>query len=278
MNCEQIKQKVGIRTVLESFGLFPVKENKRTAFYFALDREEKTASLSVDFIKNTAFDFGTGKNYDIISIVQAKNRCSVAEALEYLQKFDFSTNIQDVIKDEESSSYNILKIIDIQHPALLQYLESRKVLRGKSFIKEVHYKMQGKKYFAIAFFNNSGGMEIRNKYSKMCLGPKDVTHIKSGEMASNEVTVFEGFFDFLSYKSIENDILLSDTDYLVLNSTSMFFAAEDILKRYEKISLFLDNNAAGRAAVAKISEINENVEDCSLLYSDYEDLNQWLTR
>jgi hypothetical protein len=41
MNCEEIKQKIDIRTVLEMFGRFPVKENKRSAFYFALDREEK---------------------------------------------------------------------------------------------------------------------------------------------------------------------------------------------------------------------------------------------
>jgi hypothetical protein len=51
MNCEEIKQKIGIRTVLESFHLFPVKENRKTAFYFALDREEKVPSLSVDFEK-----------------------------------------------------------------------------------------------------------------------------------------------------------------------------------------------------------------------------------
>lgn len=61
MNCEEIKQKVGIRTVLESFDLFPVKENVKTAFYLALDRDEKVPSLSVDFVKNKAFDFGTGK-------------------------------------------------------------------------------------------------------------------------------------------------------------------------------------------------------------------------
>jgi hypothetical protein len=28
---------------------FPVKENKKTAFYFALDREEKIPSFSVEF-------------------------------------------------------------------------------------------------------------------------------------------------------------------------------------------------------------------------------------
>jgi hypothetical protein len=57
MNCEKIKNIVSIKSVLESFNLFPVKANKKTAFYFALDREEKVPSLSVDFVKNKAFDF-----------------------------------------------------------------------------------------------------------------------------------------------------------------------------------------------------------------------------
>lgn len=90
MNCEEVKEKLSIRTVLESFSLFPAKENRKTAFYFALDREEKIPSLSVDFVKNKAFDFGTGKSYDVISIVQQMNRCSVSDALKYLEKFDFS--------------------------------------------------------------------------------------------------------------------------------------------------------------------------------------------
>ena len=85
MNCEQIKDKVGIREVLESFSLFPVKDNQRAAFYFALDRKESTPSLSVDFTKNKAFDFGTGKSYDVVSLVQQMNQCSVSEALIYLQ-------------------------------------------------------------------------------------------------------------------------------------------------------------------------------------------------
>jgi DNA primase len=116
---------------LESFNLFPVKENRKTAFYFALDREEKIPSLSVDFVKNKAFDFGTGKSYDVISIVQQMNQCSVSEALKYLEKFDFS--VQNEFQNEEQSKkeYKILKVRKIQHPALIQYLKSRKVYEQK---------------------------------------------------------------------------------------------------------------------------------------------------
>lgn len=275
MNCEEIKQKIGIRTVLESFGLFPVKENGKTGFYFALDREEKIPSFSVDFIKNQAFDFGTGKSYDIISIVQLMNRCSVSDALTHLKTFDFSIPVSKAnAENSEAISYEIVRITEVRHPALIQYLQSRKVAEQKHLVREVRYKMHGRKYFGVGFFNNSDGLEIRNLYSKSCLGKKDVTLILSENRTVNEITVFEGFFDYLTYLNLEKNGN-SACDFLILNSTAMLFKAEEKLREYDKILLFLDNDANGRSVTTKIRSQYKNVEDCSLLYRDYEDLNAW---
>ncbi|MCG2793405.1 MAG: toprim domain-containing protein [Weeksellaceae bacterium] len=275
MNCEEVKEKVNIRTVLESFSLFPVKENRKTAFYFALDREEKIPSLSVDFVKNKAFDFGTGISYDVISIVQQMNRCSVSDALKYLEKFDFS--IQENLEIEEidqSKNYQILKVSEIKHPALIQYLKSRKVFEQRNLIKEIYYELNGKKYFGIGFFNNSGGIEIRNKYSKICLGKKDVTLIKNDLNTSNEIVVFEGFFDYMTYKNLES-AESSISDCLILNSTAMLFKVDKELREYFKTSLFLDNDDNGITTKEIIRKNYKNVEDCSLLYKDFKDLNEW---
>ncbi|KFF27031.1 DNA primase [Chryseobacterium vrystaatense] len=275
MNCEEAKEKVNIRTVLESFNLFPVKENRKTAFYFALDREEKIPSLSVDFVKNKAFDFGTGKSYDVISIVQQMNQCSVSDALKYLDKFDFS--VQNNTQIEESvqiKNYQIIKVNEIQHPALIQYLKSRKVCEQKDLVKEIEYMLNGKKYFGIGFFNNSGGVEIRNKYLKICLGKKDVTLIKNDLKTSNEIVVFEGFFDYLTFKNLES-AESSISDCLILNSTAMLFKVDKELRAYYKTSLFLDNDDNGITIKQVIRKNYKNVEDCSLLYKDFKDLNEW---
>ena len=272
MNCEEVKEKINIRTVLESFNLFPVKENRKTAFYFALDREEKIPSLLVDFVKNKAFDFGTGKSYDVISIVQQMNQCSVSEALKYLEKFVFS--VQKKFQNEEAKlqkEYKILNVREIQHPALIQYLKSRKLYEQKELVKEIEYEVNGKKYFGIGFFNNSGGVEIRNKYSKICLGKKDVTLV---ENQSSEICIFEGFFDYLTYKNLEKKEN-SNSDYLILNSTAMLFKIEKKLEKYDKISLFLDNDSNGELAKSKIQNQYKNVEDCSLIYQNFKDLNEW---
>lgn len=272
MNCEEVKEKINIRTVLESFHLFPAKDNGKTGFYFALDREEKVPSLSVDFVKNKAFDFGTGKSYDVISIVQQMNQCSVSEALKYLEKFVFS--VQKKFQNEEAKlqkEYKILNVREIQHPALIQYLKSRKVYEQKDLVKEIEYELNGKKYFGIGFFNNSGGVEIRNKYSKICLGKKDVTMV---ENQSSEICIFEGFFDYLTYKNLEKKEN-STSDYLILNSTAMLFKVEETLKKYAKILVFLDNDDNGKIVKSKIQNQYKNVEDCSLIYQKFKDLNEW---
>lgn len=278
MNCQEIKNRVGIRTVLESFNIFPVKENQRIAFYFALDRSENVPSLSVNFIKNTAFDFGTGKSYDVISIVQVINKCSVSEALEYLSRFDFTAvNFEEKKGSVVQKHYEIVKVTKIKHPALIQFLQLRKVYEQKELVTEVVYKINNKKYFGIGFKNNSGGFEIRSKYSKLCLGKKDVTLIKNDLNSNNEIILFEGFFDFLTYRKI-NTLNDETADYLILNSTAMFFKVENTLMAYDKLFLFLDNDDNGKTVRQMVEKKYRNIEDCSTLYIGYKDLNEWFCK
>jgi DNA primase len=275
MNCAKIKQNVSIRSVLESFNLFPVKENRKTAFYFALDREEKTPSLCVDFMKNSAFDFGTGKSYDVISIVQQIKKCSVSDALKYLSSFNFPANTERLTgKIQSEPQYRILKINEIRHPALIQYLESRKVSEQKKWVQEVHYELHGRKYFGIGFKNKSGGFEIRNRCSKICLGAKDITLVHAESNPTNEIAVFEGFFDYLTFWNLKSISELF-CDCLILNSTAMLFKAEKILKEYQKILLFLDNDENGKSVASKIKNAYDVIEDWSYTYRNFKDLNEW---
>ena len=272
MNCSEAKN-ISIKAVLESFSFFPSKENSRTAFYFALDREEKTPSLSVDFIKNTAFDFGTGKSYDSISIVQAVKKCSISDALKYLEQFNFSFQKQNLKLENLPKGYEIIDVKEIQHPALIHYLKSRNVEDQKKWVEEIHYRMNDKNYFGIGFKNDSGGYEIRNAYSKICLGKKDITSIKND---SKDVRVFEGFFDFLSFKKVENYLEKETSDYIILNSVSMIHKIKNEIGNYKNIELYFDNDEAGTRAVEIIKNDLKNAEDCRVLYSDFKDLNDWL--
>ena len=272
MNCSEAKN-ISIRAVLESFSLFPSNENSRTAFYLAIDREEKTPSLSVDFSKNTAFDFGTGKSYDSISIVQTMKKCSVSDALKYLEQFNFSFQEQNLKLENLPKGYEIIEVKKIQHPALLDYLKNRYVEDQKKWVEEMHYRMNDKNHFGIGFKNDSGGYEIRNAYSKICLGKKDITSIKND---SKDVRIFEGFFDFLSFKKVENYLEKQRSDYIILNSVFMINKIKNDLGNYQNIELYFDNDDAGTRAVEIIKTDLKNAEDCRILYSSFKDLNDWL--
>ena len=105
------------------------------------------------------------------------------------------------------------------------------------------------------------------------MGKKDVSNIKSG---SESLRVFEGFFDFLSFKNVENFLEKEPADYLILNSVSMISKIKKSLEAYDNIELYFDNDDAGNRAVEMIKNENQNAKDCRVLYSDFKDLNEWL--
>ena len=167
----------------------------------------------------------------------------------------------------------IIEVKEIRHPALMEYLKTRKVENQTEFLKEIQYQMNDKNYFGIGFKNDSAGYEIRNKYSKICLGKKDVSTIKND---SENLKIFEGFFDFLSFKNVENFLEKEPSDYIILNSVSMIHNIKNSLGNYENIELYFDNDEAGNLAVEMIKNENKNAEDCRVLYSDFKDLNDWM--
>ncbi|WP_228373905.1 toprim domain-containing protein [Epilithonimonas tenax] len=201
---------------------------------------------------------------------------SVKEVLEWAESQKFSSFQNQNFSNQEiengSKNYEIIEVKEIQHPALMEYLKTRKVENQLEFLQEIHYRINDKNYFGIGFKNDSGGYEIRNKYSKICLGKKDVSTIKN---RSENVNIFEGFFDFLSFKNIEKSLENESSDYVILNSVSMVSKIKNSLKNYEKIDLYFDNDEAGNRAVEMLKNEMENVEDCRELYSDFKDLNEW---
>lgn len=276
MNCKQANENISIREILESFSLFPSKDNRRTAFYLAFDREEKTPSLSVNFEKNTAFDFGTGMKYDNVSLVQGIKKCSVSEALEYLKRFDYSISTNQKIETDNfkpKSGYQILDIKELEHPSLMEYLKSRKLDSLKSELKEIHYELNGKNYFGLGFKNDSDGYEIRNPYIKLCLGKKDLTSIKN---QSKTLRVFEGFADYLSFKILEKSLEKETSNYIILNSVTMISKVKNQLENYKNVELFLDNDRTGDSVTEILKKQNSNISDERFLFKNHKDLNEFL--
>lgn len=130
-----------------------------------------------------------------------------------------------------------------------------------------------KRYFAVAFGNESGGYEIRNPFFKGCVPPKDVTLLPVGSATCN---VYEGFMDYLSARALG---IGGKEDHLVLNSVSNVARAYRHLDGYGRIKCYLDNDEAGRRTLgALLARYGGRVSNCSGIYDGCKDLNEHLQR
>ena len=180
-------------------------------------------------------------------------------------------------------SFRQLEVAPLSSPALFSYLRQRGINTelAKRECYEVRYQTDGKPYFAVGFPNRSGGYEIRNKFFKGCIAPKDITHIRQ-EQTKETCYLFEGFMDYLSFLTLRLERCpdrpeLDGQDYIVLNSTSNLSKAIHPLGDYERIHCFLDNDKAGMEAVQELrEEYGLRIRDASHIYGGYNDLNDFL--
>ena len=261
MNCTQFN-KISVEEILQSLGHFPTKQTEKEAWYLNPFGPEKHASFKLNKRINSWYLFSEGIGGNNIDFMKKYLNASISEVLNWAENQNFSSFHQQT-KNQKlfnlPKTYEILEVKEIQHPALIEYLKSRKVEAQKHLVSEIHYQMNDKKYFGIGFKNDSEGYEIRNAYSKICLGKKDITTIKNN---SKSLRIFEGFFDFISFKNIEKFLENETSDYMILNSVSMINKIKNSLENYEKIDLYFDNDEAGNRAVELIKNEKNEAEDC----------------
>lgn len=282
MNINQTKN-IPLVEILENSNIFPVRITENRALYYALNRFEKTPSLSIELKKNRAIDYGTGKVYDAVSLIQEIHNCSVSDALKIISEKNFSSfQKQEKFENKtnfEEKNYRILKVEDkITHPALIQYLQKRKVLEHKKLLKEIHYEVKNKegiwkKYFSVGFpSQHENSFEISSPIWKGCLGKKDIVLIEND---SNIINIFEGFWDYFSFISLEKFHQNIKSDFIILNSLSLLNKLTNF-EKYITIFVWFDNDNVGKSCTKLLENKFKNVKDCSEFYSkkNCKDLNE----
>ena len=281
MNIEQAK-KMPIELVLKKSNFIASKIRGNDVWYRSPFRQENTSSFKVNTLINRWYDHGIQKGGNIIDLIQIQFNYTIPEVLNFLNEYSdeviFSFQKQksnELITIKSSSEINILTILEIQHFALLDYLEKRNIWSFDNVpnLKEVHYEINGKHYFGIGFLNNLNGFEIRSKYAKICIGKKSITHIKNEKTT---LIVFEGFIDFLSFLNCSGKSKNTYYDYLILNSVALVNKCYSIFDSYKIIHLYLDNDPTGKNYTKQLLTKYSNAVDKSITYSDYKDLNDWL--
>lgn len=263
---------------LSNLGYEPSKIRNNDYWYCSPLRDEKTPSFKINRKLNQWYDHGLGKGGNIVDFGIEYHHCSVSELLNILSgNFSFHQPIinQPKIADEPEHKIKILGDFILSSYSLLQYLKQRRIPIeiANKYCREIRYELNGKTYYGIGFRNDSGGFEIRNPYFKASSSPKAITTIANN---ANEVIIFEGFTDFLSFKTIHLNEPEDRFDFVILNSVSFFETARPFMEKHNDIRLYLDRDATGQNYSRYALSLSNKYKDESSLYQNHKDFNDWL--
>ena len=275
---------------LERKGIKPVRSTPAYALYHSPLRAETHPSFKVDTEKNLWIDYAEGKGGSIIDLCMRLEGCTLLEAIRILgqnapdithvprRESVQGTSKQESIRQAVSTSgvRRLIEISDTLPPHLLKYLQEDRCInieKAMPFLRCISYEVRGLHYQAIGFANQSGGYELRdNGIFKGTIAPKDITPIFADR--AEPVCIFEGFMDFLSFFSMKEEVI---HHCLVMNSVSNVAKAIRYLndRHLTHIRAFLDNDDAGKRATNDFIRAGFKVEDMSVHYRNFKDLNEY---
>ena len=273
---------------LERKGIKSVRRTPSYALYRSPFREDTHPSFKVDTEKNLWIDYAEGKGGSIIDLCMRLEGCTLSEGIRILgrnapdstacssQKADMAMKRSSIPMASASGVRRLIEISDTLPPHLLKYLQEDRCInleKAMPFLRCISYEVRGQHYQAIGFANQSGGYELRdNGTFKGTIAPKDITPIFSDR--AEPVCIFEGFIDFLSFLSMKEEVI---NHCLVMNSISNVARSIRYLNdsQVSSIRAFLDNDEAGRRTTEYLVKAGFKVEDMSVHYRSFKDLNEY---
>ena len=271
---------------LERKGIKPVRSTPAYALYHSPLRAETHPSFKVDTEKNLWIDYAEGRGGSIIDLCMRLEGCTLSEAIRrlgqnasdngtYSSLNDFvPNNSQHVIA--ANGARRLIEISDTLPPHLQEYLTKVRCInieKAMPFLRCISYEVGGRHYQAIGFANQSGGYELRdNGMFKGTIAPKDITPIFTDR--ADPVCIFEGFMDFLSFLSMKEEFT---NHCLVMNSVSNVARSIRYLNERQVFTIrtFFDNDEAGRRATEDFVKAGFKVENMSVHYRSFKDLNEY---
>lgn len=177
MDARQMRE-IPIADFLNAMGIHPTKQKGNALWYSAPYRTERTPSFKVDTAKNVWFDFGTGKGGDIFDL-----------AGEFIGSGDFLLRAAFIAKsgtcplpaleqpersEKKEPVFNDIWVRPLQDAKLLGYLKERGINAHVAIpnCEEVRYRVHGKRFYAIGFRNDAGGLSFATAFSRVAYRPR----------------------------------------------------------------------------------------------------------
>ena len=293
MNIEQAKN-LSLPSILEKMNCHPVKYNEKEAWYLSPLRKEKTASFHVIFKTNRWHDFGDGRGGDTIDLVRAyldfhNVHASTADALRWLGNMITPTPQITFVPYDVAGSTETDKTLSrhavnpVKHTGLITYIESRGIdlKLASKHLKQVtvNNHRTNKRFETLGLKNEENGYEIRNPYFKGCVGKKHITFVRGTVPKPDDIHLFEGMFDYLTYLTIKKT---HPHDVIILNSLACLKFATPYIKGYgyKRAATWMDNDLSGQKATEALAAFFKTEPDLvhkpmNKVYRDHKDVNAW---
>lgn len=274
-----------IASYLSSLGIQPVKEASGQLLYRSPLTDEKSPSFYVHIKKNVFNCFSSGEKGDVIRLVSLLEKTTFGAVLERLASFNPEHTIAYAFGGQSRSTLSAtaptsskMILLDDQapfSPTLTNYIMSRAIpmALANQYLQAIRYQNGNNQYQSVGFRTDKGSYALRAKGFKGWLGPGAIRTIPVA--GSDDVDVFEGFFDFLSALTYFKLTEPARTT-IVLNSTVNLQQALPALAGAQRVNCYFDNDDTGRNATAKLSALHLSVEDCSHVYANFNDFNDML--
>ena len=251
-------RQIPLADFLARLGHEPVRRSGNELWYRAPYRNERTPSFRVNVAKQLWYDFGTGKGGDIFTLAgEFIGSNDFMEQVKFIaETANMPMPVPEVSKPtflpkRSEPAFEGMETAPLLHSPLTDYLAERGIPYGiaSRYCCRLNYRVRGKRYFAVGFPNVAGGFEIRSRFFKGSVPPKD-----------SAVTLG-----------------LETGDCLVLNSVANVEKAMRYLDGYGRIDCYLDRDEAGRRTLEMLKgHYGERVCDRSALYDGCKDLNEYL--
>lgn len=274
MTIKEAKQ-IDLVEYLRSQGMHPQKVTGKNYWFISPIRQEKTPSFKIDRQLNKWYDFGEGKGGDLIALLCVWKGCTFEQALSQITDHSPIQAVSPIA--QAHAGIQIISASEIMTGALIRYYRTRRIADdiARRYLQEISYENKGQKYRALGFANDRGGFELRTPYFKGSSSPKAPTTFRTN---ATTLAVFEGFFDFLSYQTLNQNQSAPTRNFLILNSTSFFTSTLPKMLCYQHVYLYLDNDATGtRYTLQATTSYPGKFLDERALYTKHKDYNDWHT-
>jgi Toprim-like len=286
LKASEIKASVSIVDLLSRLGYRPVKKVHGEYYFHSMLREtgdeDNGPSLAVNDKKGFWYDHGKKFGGNIIEFgIKYWPGATFPEVLEKIaQACSFIADNSPVkpvyakTREPKMPHYGIIEIKDLGHSApIMNYLESRGVARvAEGRLKEVYYYVEDENkkrynFFAAGWQNENGNWVVRSLSSPLSLGPNAISFLPG---SVGQLSVFEGFFDYLSWLT---EHPFQPDSILVLNSVSNLAAGIDKATGFNHITLYFDHDPAGRKATLDFIAAIPHASDGAHIYGGHNDYN-----